>query len=151
ADPAGRAGVRRAALPVGERLPVPGAGGAHLPGQHRSGPDAAEVPDRGGPRLAAAADRGGVLFRQVRRAVASRQRVVVEFFGVPRARAGRAELAVEAGTVAEALAAVEIACPGLKGLVRAGRLAPHYLLSVNGTEFVGDMQHALRCEDRLLL
>jgi molybdopterin converting factor small subunit len=83
--------------------------------------------------------------------VASGQRVTVEFFGVPRARAGRAELAVEAATVAEALAAVERACPGLKGLVRSGRLAPHYLLSVNGTEFIGDLQRPLGLKDRLLL
>jgi hypothetical protein len=32
--------------------------------------------------------------------------VTVEFFGIPRQRAGRAELVVPAGTVAEALAAV---------------------------------------------
>jgi molybdopterin converting factor small subunit len=83
--------------------------------------------------------------------VVSEQRVTVEFFGVPRARAGRAELAVEAATVAEALAAVERVCPGLKGLVRAGRLAPHYLLSVNGERFVTEGGEALRPGDRVLL
>ena len=87
----------------------------------------------------------------MRRAVASEQRVTVEFFGVPRARAGRAELAVEAATVAEALAAVERACPGLNGLVRAGKLAPHYLLSINGERFVADGGDALRPGDRVLL
>ena len=48
--------------------------------------------------------------------------VTVEFFGIPRHRAGRAELAVPAGTVAELLAAVERACPALAGLVRDGRV-----------------------------
>jgi sulfur-carrier protein len=77
--------------------------------------------------------------------------VTVEFFGVPRLRAGRAELAVEARTVAAALAAVERACPRLEGLVRAGRLAPHYLLSVNGERFVTGLEEPLRPGTRLLL
>jgi molybdopterin converting factor small subunit len=83
--------------------------------------------------------------------VASGPQVTVEFFGVPRARAGRAELAVAAATVAEALAAVERACPGLKGLVRAGRLAPHYLLSINGERFVTRLEEPLGPSTRLLL
>ena len=83
--------------------------------------------------------------------MASGQRVTVEFFGVPRARAGRADLAIEAATVAEALAAVERACPGLKGLVRAGRLAPHYLLSVGGERFVTRLDEPLGPGTRLLL
>jgi molybdopterin converting factor small subunit len=78
--------------------------------------------------------------------------VVVEFFGIPRARAGRAELGVEAKTVGEALAAVEAACPDLKGLRRAdGRLAPQYLLSLAGREFVTEPGQPLRPGDRLLL
>ena len=44
--------------------------------------------------------------------------VTVEFYGVPRQRAGRSELAVAARTVAELLEAVERACPGLAGLRR---------------------------------
>jgi sulfur-carrier protein len=77
--------------------------------------------------------------------------VTVELFGVPRLRAGRAELPVEATTVAEALAAVELACPGLKGLVHGSRLAPHYLLSVNGATFVEDLASPLQPGDRLLI
>jgi molybdopterin converting factor small subunit len=77
--------------------------------------------------------------------------VVVEFFGVPRARADRSELEVPAGTVAEILAHVEAACPGLKGLRRDGRLAPHYLLSLDGREFLTDMDQRLSPGDRVLL
>jgi molybdopterin converting factor small subunit len=77
--------------------------------------------------------------------------VTVEFFGVPRLRAGRADLAVEAATVAEALAAVERTCPALRGLVREGRPAPHYLLSVNGAAFVEDLACPLHPGDRLLV
>jgi hypothetical protein len=78
--------------------------------------------------------------------------VTVEFFGVPRQRAGRAELQVSAATVADVLAAIERACPGLAGLQRPdGRLAPHYLLSLDGRRFVGDVSERLRPGERLLL
>ena len=39
--------------------------------------------------------------------------ITVEFYGLLRQRAGRAELLVPDGSVAETLAAVEKACPGL--------------------------------------
>jgi hypothetical protein len=78
--------------------------------------------------------------------------VVVEFFGMPRHRAGRAELIVPPGTVGQALAVVEKACPGLAGLVQTdGRLSPHYLLSVNGQRFANDLNQPLGSADRLLL
>jgi len=78
--------------------------------------------------------------------------VTVEFYGVPRQRAGRAELAVAARTVAELLEAVERACPGLMGLRRPdGRLAAHYLLSIEGRQFVTEVGQELRPGDRILL
>jgi hypothetical protein len=78
--------------------------------------------------------------------------VVVEFFGIPRQRAGRAELMVPPGTVAQMLAAVATACPGLAGLLGAdGRLSPQYLLSVNGQRFGTDLNQPLGPADRLLL
>ena len=81
-----------------------------------------------------------------------KETITVELFGVPRQRAGRAQLAVPVGTVAEVLAAVERACPGLAGLVRAGgRIAPHYLLSLDGQRFVTDLGQRLRPGERLLL
>jgi molybdopterin converting factor small subunit len=78
--------------------------------------------------------------------------VTIEFFGIPRQRAGRAELAVAAGTVSELLASVEQSCPGLKGLRQAdGRLSPHYLLSIDGQQFVTDLRQEVRPGERLLL
>jgi sulfur-carrier protein len=77
--------------------------------------------------------------------------VTVEFFGVPRLRAGRAELHVPAGTAGEVLAAVEQACPGLGGLIRAGRLSPFYLLSIDGRSFVADLGQQVGPGERLLL
>jgi molybdopterin converting factor small subunit len=78
--------------------------------------------------------------------------VTVEFFGVPRARAGRAEVTVTAATVGAALAEVAAACPKLADVVRPdGRLAPHYLLSRDGERFVSGMGEPLRNGERLLL
>jgi molybdopterin converting factor small subunit len=78
--------------------------------------------------------------------------VTVEFFGVPRARAGCADVTVSAATVAEALAAVAAACPQLADVVRPdGRLAPHYLLSRDGERFVSGLAEPLRDGERLLL
>jgi molybdopterin converting factor small subunit len=78
--------------------------------------------------------------------------VTVEFFGVPRQRAGRADLEVPTGTIAEALAVVGRSCPVLSDLVQAnGRLAPHYALSLNGERFLRDLDYLLVPGDRLLL
>ena len=78
--------------------------------------------------------------------------VTVELFGVPRARAGLAELSVSAATAGEALAALAAACPGLGELCRPdGRLAPQYLLSLDGKRFVTDLAEPLRPGERLLL
>ena len=78
--------------------------------------------------------------------------VVVELFGVPRLRAGRPEVRVAPGTVADVLAAVERACPGLSGLRRPdGGPAGHYLLSLDGREFLSDPRRVLAASDRVLL
>lgn len=78
--------------------------------------------------------------------------VTVELFGVPRARAGRAELTVSAATAGEALAALAAACPSLGELRRPdGRLAPQYLLSLDGERFVTDLAEPLRPGTHLLL
>jgi hypothetical protein len=84
--------------------------------------------------------------------MSDRNDVIVEFFGMPRFRAGRGELRVAAGSVAVVLAQVEHACPGLVGMVRAdGRLAPHYLLSRDGQRFVTDVTEQIGAGERLLL
>jgi hypothetical protein len=78
--------------------------------------------------------------------------VMVEFFGVPRHRVGRAELAVAAGTLAEVLAAVERACPALRGLLReGGHVAPHYLVSIDGERFLTDLGRRVPPGGRVLL
>jgi hypothetical protein len=78
--------------------------------------------------------------------------VTVEFYGIPRQRAGRGELTVTAGPMADVLAAIQIACPMLVGLVdNQGHVAGHYLLSLNGEYFVSDLGHTVKPGDRLLV
>jgi molybdopterin converting factor small subunit len=78
--------------------------------------------------------------------------VTVEFYGIPRQRAGREEMTVQAQTLGDLLSALERACPGLAGLVQAdGRLASHYLLSLDGKEFTTDGKQPLKRGQRLLL
>ncbi len=81
-----------------------------------------------------------------------KRQVRVEFYGVPRLRAGCAAQTVNAGTVAEALAAIARECPHLADLLEPdGRLAEQYLLSLNGEEFVAELDRELLPGDRLLL
>jgi hypothetical protein len=78
--------------------------------------------------------------------------VTVELYGIPRMRAGRAEVRVPVGTVADLLAVLERECPGLAGLrLPDGRPAKHYLLSLDGRAFLSDAEHLLRPGDRVLL
>jgi molybdopterin converting factor small subunit len=78
--------------------------------------------------------------------------VTVEFYGIPRRRAGRSELIVTARTIGDVLSAVERACPRLAGLVQpGGGLASDFLLSVNGREFAADGQRRVKPGERLLL
>jgi molybdopterin converting factor small subunit len=78
--------------------------------------------------------------------------VVIELYGVPRLRAGVGEVAVTAATVREALRELERNCPGLAGLLGpGGRLAPQYLLSIDGREFVAELSRPVRAGERLVL
>lgn len=78
--------------------------------------------------------------------------VTIEFYGIPRARAGRKDLVVSAATVGAALVAAASECPNLAGVVGPdGELAAHYRLSLDGEFFVTNLAHALHSGDRLLL
>jgi hypothetical protein len=78
--------------------------------------------------------------------------VVVEFYGIPRQRAGRASVHVAAGTVRGALKMVVEKFPSLIDVLQAdGRISPHYLLSLDGTQFIGDLNRSLLGGERLLL
>jgi len=78
--------------------------------------------------------------------------ITVEFYGIPRARAGRKDLVVSAATAGAALLAVASECPELANALEPdGTLTPHYRLSMDGEFFVTDLAHVLHSGDRLLL
>lgn len=78
--------------------------------------------------------------------------VCVEFFGVPRLRAGVATCAVQARTAGDAMRAVSVELPTLSRDVLAnGWVAPAFLLSLNGERFVTDRNIKLCPGDRLIL
>jgi molybdopterin converting factor small subunit len=78
--------------------------------------------------------------------------VTIELYGVPRMRAGRDEIAVEAGCLGDALAALGRECPMLTPSVVDGqRLRPSYVVAINGIQFTADATHPLRDGDAIVL
>jgi molybdopterin converting factor small subunit len=78
--------------------------------------------------------------------------VTIELYGVPRMRAGRDEIAVEAGCLGDALAALGRECPVLAPSVVDGqRLQPCYVVAINGIQFTADAKHPLRDGDAIVL
>jgi molybdopterin converting factor small subunit len=78
--------------------------------------------------------------------------ITIELYGIPRARAGTAEIVVAGVTPREALVALAEACPGMGDVFRPdGRLSPQFLLSLGGTQFLTDLDRPLQPGARLLL
>lgn len=75
----------------------------------------------------------------------------VEFLGVPRERAGIAELDVEADTLGHLLATLAVQTPGLAELIAVDRLHPSLAASLNGDRFISDPETPLRDEDCVLI
>lgn len=69
-----------------------------------------------------------------------RSPITIEFYGMARRRAGRAELRVTATTVAEALVSA-----GIDGT------SPQYLFSVNAGPFLSDLHAALKPGDHVVV
>jgi molybdopterin converting factor small subunit len=75
----------------------------------------------------------------------------VEFLGIPRARAGVAELELEAATLGQLLETLATRFPALATLITAGTLHPSLVANLNGDAFVTDPQTQLTKDDRVLL
>ena len=78
--------------------------------------------------------------------------VRIELFGVPRHRAGVAEIEVEATTLGEALRETRRRLPQLDRICLAdGRLCIGYLANLNGRMFVTDPNTPLAAGDCVLI
>jgi hypothetical protein len=77
--------------------------------------------------------------------------VEVEFYAVPRLRAGVAACRVPAGALADVLRAVLAQCPGLAPLLPDGQPGPHVLVSLDGQRFLHDPGEPIPPGARLLV
>ena len=78
----------------------------------------------------------------------------VELLGIPRQRAGVAELEIEAATLGQLLDALAARYPSLADLFpagRAARLGPFVAANLNGDRFVTDPRTRLAATDRVLI
>jgi molybdopterin converting factor small subunit len=75
----------------------------------------------------------------------------VEFLGIPRERAGIAELEIQAGTLGQLLESLVMRCPALAELIVVDRLHPSIAANLNGDEFICDPATPLADDDRLLI
>ena len=75
----------------------------------------------------------------------------VEFLGVPRQRAGVAELVVEAGTLGQLLEALSDRLPSLSDLIVGNRLQPSFVANLNGDQFISYPGTPLRADDCVLI
>jgi molybdopterin converting factor small subunit len=77
--------------------------------------------------------------------------VIVEFYGIPRQRAGRAQLSVPAGTLGEVLQAVTRSCPGLDILTAAAQVSAYFRISLNGERFMQELADRVMPGARVLI
>ena len=75
----------------------------------------------------------------------------VELLGIPRQRAGVAELDIQADTLGQLLAALEARFPPLRELFSADHLQPSVIVNINGDKFVTDPTTELTDTDCVLI
>ncbi len=75
----------------------------------------------------------------------------VELLGLPRARAGVAELELQAETLGQLLMALAVRFPSLAEFIIADRLQPSVVANLNGDQFVSDPCTQLREGDSVLI
>lgn len=75
----------------------------------------------------------------------------VEFFGVPRERAGVSRLEVQADTLGQLLGTLAARIPSFGKLMGVNRLHPAFVASLNGDRFVSDPGTPLGKDDCVLI
>src|SRR4051812_50083752 len=75
----------------------------------------------------------------------------VEFLGIPRERAGVADLDVEADTLGQLLDVLADRFPDLRALIPNGELHPSIVANLNGDAFVSDPKLEFAEDDHLLI
>ena len=75
----------------------------------------------------------------------------VEFFGVPRQRAGVAAREMQAATLGDLMTQLAVDLPPLGELIAGGRLHPSLVANLNGDRFVSDPRTPLADHDCVLI
>jgi molybdopterin converting factor small subunit len=75
----------------------------------------------------------------------------VEFFGVPRERAGVSALEVQAETLGQLLGTLASRMPSLSEIIERDRLHPAFVANLNGDRFVTDPGTPLGADDCVLI
>ena len=75
----------------------------------------------------------------------------VEFFGLPRERAGVAEIEVQADTLGQLFSVLAVQFPTLADLIGVNQLSPSLAANLNGDEFVSSPQTVLAEDDHILI
>jgi molybdopterin converting factor small subunit len=75
----------------------------------------------------------------------------VEFFGLPRERAGMSEIELRADTLGQLLGILAKQIPPLSGFIGGDRLHPTFVANLNGNQFVSDPETPLRENDHLII
>jgi molybdopterin converting factor small subunit len=75
----------------------------------------------------------------------------VEFFGIPRERAGVAERKMHAKTLRQLLSSLASEIPPLGGLIEGGSLHPSLVANLNGERFISDPETPLSEDDCVLI
>jgi molybdopterin converting factor small subunit len=75
----------------------------------------------------------------------------VEFFGVPRERAGMSRLEVQADTLGQLLGTLAARIPSFAILIGVNRLHPSFVANLNGDRFVSDPGTPLSENDCVLI
>ena len=75
----------------------------------------------------------------------------VELLGVPRERAGVAEIELQADTLGQLLVALAVRFPSLGELIVADRLQSSLVANLNGDRFVSDPRTQLKEGDSVLI
>jgi len=75
----------------------------------------------------------------------------VELLGLPRERAGVAELELEADTLGQLLTALAVRFPSFNELIAVDRLRPSFTANLNGDRFISDPATRLRESDSVLI
>jgi molybdopterin converting factor small subunit len=75
----------------------------------------------------------------------------VEFFGIPRVRAGVAGMKMHANTLGQLLVSLAVEVPAMTELIDGRRLRASFVANLNGDRFIRDPETALSENDRVLI